>query len=260
VLYAEPGTDPAALERMAKLLTREREILRALVGHEPPVLRVAIVTGERKVMQDADGEPVWTISRSDVDRDRAAVATLVHEWTHAIAKQQGLTGDDSTRFFEDGLCDLLAHLALRALRPQQPSPLLEERRRALDLHANGLGARVDLLALGGKLSDRAEGSNSFEAITAAFCNNPLTIAGYSLGLAYWLEHLERNPRLVREFFAKLTPDIGKSGTALVNLVESLAPKASRASAFEVRRARATLRRAPTFAMIPAPATPKSISR
>lgn len=240
-VYSESGIGEEKPTAVADLLSKARSILAELTDLPPPPIAIALIQGPLGSLQaanDMDGRPIWPLEANTTnDND---IGLIVHEWTHSILRKNfKFEGDQRSRYIEDGLCELMSHLVLSRVRNSSGSEIAKNRLVTLEMVRSKYPPVVNLT----ELSQSFHGSRykGMLDILLAQCNVGGTF-GYSLGLAYWLDHLDSRPDLVRMFFSKLRTGVGTSTQALIKTVDEISPVGLTATAIDVAGAAAVLQR------------------
>lgn len=185
IVYAlEDGVTAEQRTTMAAGLIRLRATYTEVTGWDPPPMAVLLTTSDPRELvpiDDRDGRKVWALGVLEIDSRERAVALLAHEWTHASLRAHApasRSGDLTSRWIEDGLCELVAHEVERELFPDRPSHTLTSRTADLAEHDGDIPAEVDLLSFS------APARASMYGQLAAMCDAG-TVFGYAYALAFW---------------------------------------------------------------------------
>lgn len=242
-VYSEPGVDPAERTRVAALLSEERALLAQLSGASPPPVAALLLAkdgGVRTSADDAAGRQVWTIAPSRLHDDRELVGSFTHEWTHSLLQKRFRYGSSQeTRYVEDGLCELMAHLAcVRIRKSGASSPVASSRLDEL-LAQKDLPARADLLAL-----SRAHDFRRYPTLPDAIvggCEQD-AVVGYGLGLAWWLDRYDVDPSFPVRFFDAFRRDRDPGPLRLAHVLDGMAGDGLQLRSVDVQYAEKVLQR------------------
>lgn len=203
-VYSERDVSADDVAKVVELLAQERRLLTELAGANPPAMAVALMREEAAAtsgLPDGEGRTVWPFGTADLANDRQIIGTLVHEWMHSILHDAGFDGSAHTRFIEDGLCELVAHQVESRVRGRPFSQTSRARLEELNSRAAGQPKIVNLL----ELSERFDVGRYGSGVDAflAMCRESELLGGYSLGLAFWLDRLDSNPDVTRQWMDQL---------------------------------------------------------
>jgi hypothetical protein len=230
-VFAEHGVAAASIARAGKRIQASRQMLEDLTGRSAPPMSVVLLElrpNSIDVYPDRAGQIAWPYA-ADAD-----LHGVVHEWTHSLIHEAlRARMDTRARYLEDGLCDLLEDLVERRIAGTEPT-LAENRLKGLAAQCDA-GARGahDLFDLSSEYDARSEQARDDQ------CKRD-PVLGYALGLAYWLDHLERQPLLVPQFFRSL-PDIGGNAEQVATWIERASPGGLSARNIEVCEAARVIR-------------------
>jgi hypothetical protein len=238
-VYAERGVAAEAVQRTGERLAHARALFVELTGAPPPAIGVMLTKIEAPSMgsQDRAGRVVWPVSEPSV-ANGSGLLTLVHEWTHAVMHEL-LTGErnDRARYVEDGLCEVMSHLAYERAHGTRGSPRAAD--RAAELVAFAKHPSFDLLSLGEQFS-MAKGLSVFDQF-ASICSDARVTIGYGLGFAFWLEQLDRDPDVLQRLFADLRKVKRPGDQAFIAAADALSQPRGAMRNVDVARAITTLR-------------------
>ena len=230
-VFAEHGVAAASIERAGKRIQASRQMLEDLTGRSAPPISVVLLEHRPNnidVYPDGTGHIAWPYS-ADAD-----LHGLVHEWTHSLVHDALRARMDArARYLEDGLCDLLEELVERQIASTAPTRAESSLKRLVAQCDAGARGAHDLFDLSSEYDARSEQARDDQ------CKRD-PVLGYTLGLAYWLDHLERQPLLVPQFFRSLH-DIGGNAEQIANWIERASPGGLSARSIEVCEAARVIR-------------------
>lgn len=217
-IYLEPPYSPSDAAHLERLLREARAFLVEVSGVEPPPIAIGMMSDtapERYARGDRDQRTVW-LAGAARSREDGFIGFIVHEWTHGLLKQLGFPRDSALRYIEDGLAELLGHLAEQRLLGRALTPVWES--RAKELEAGQGDDRVDLFALATKYDH--------SGLPAEFLTSqcrPGVSRGYALGMAYWLGRTHGRVDAAREQITMLKADMPHDAAGAASLLSQTGP-------------------------------------
>jgi hypothetical protein len=200
-IYLEPGASAASAQDMIVLLGQIRKALQDMTGVHPGPLAVGFPATNSSIRFDGvdrDGRTVWMIQPEKACDDKPRSATVAQEWMHDILYDNFSFRVETTRFVEEGLCGLVAHMVDSRIRKSASTTTLRWYTDLLLSQLSALPETIDLLELSVK-----HGYGFKESGCGMTLPDELAGAGYALGLACWLDWTQADEHLLRSFFAKL---------------------------------------------------------
>lgn len=219
-VYVQDGVATESVEKVGRILAQARSIFLDLTGAPPPAIGVALSKAQHLAstgMQDPAGATIWPVSESELADDHAML-TVVHEWTHAVMATV-LTGarDERSRYLEDGLCEVVSHLTYERFRSTRGSSVAAG--RADELVASEKRSSFDLAKLSMQYGP-ANGLTLFDQLASA-CDDPQVVIGYGLGMAFWLQQMDRDPAILQRLFQRLRQTKQPGAQAFIDASDEL---------------------------------------